>query len=248
MNCEESMYLKDLLDTWDRLGKEDPLWAMLAHPDKKGNKWKIEEFFKNGEIEIKSIMEHIKTIGINFGKRKALDFGCGVGRLTQSLVDYFDEVYGVDIAPSIIQLARKYNRHESKCKYILNQKNDLKIFPDNNFDFIYTTLTLQHMRPTLSKNYIREFLRTLVPNGLLVFQLPSGPRNLVKKIIGRIFPSVSLNFYRMFKYGYRAPWDLYWIDQKVVLDLLEEINAKVIDIQKSEEQGWESIRYFVTKS
>jgi len=30
--------------------------------------------------------------------------------------------------------------------------------------------------------------------------------------------------------------------------LLEEINAKAIDIQKSEEQGWESIRYFVKKS
>ena len=127
---------------------------------------------------------------------------------------------------------RKFNRHESKCKYILNQTNDLKIFPDNNFDFIYTALTLQHIRPTLSKNYIREFVRTPVPNGLLVFQLPSGPRNLLKKIIGRIFPSVSLNFYRMLKYGYRGTWDLYWIDQKVVLDLLEEIGAKVRYLKK----------------
>ena len=62
MNCEESMYLKDLQETWDRLGKEDPLWAMLSHPDKRGNRWKIEEFFRNGEIEIKSIMEHIRTM------------------------------------------------------------------------------------------------------------------------------------------------------------------------------------------
>ena len=32
-------------------------------------------------------MEHIRTIRIDFQKCKAFDFGCGVGRLTQSLAD-----------------------------------------------------------------------------------------------------------------------------------------------------------------
>ena len=39
-------------------------------------------------------------------RRSALDFGCGIGRLSQALAEHFDQVYGVDISPKMIELAR----------------------------------------------------------------------------------------------------------------------------------------------
>jgi SAM-dependent methyltransferase len=167
------MKLKDLKKNWDEFGKQDPLWSILADPTKKGNKWKIDDFFKTGEEEIESIIQYITSFGVSCSRKKALDFGCGVGRLTQALCQYFDECYGVDIAPSMIERAREYNRYDEKCKYYLNESNDLRVFEDNVFDFIYSKIVFQHMKPEYSKNYIKELLRVLTPGGFLVFQLPS---------------------------------------------------------------------------
>ena len=167
------MKLTDLKKNWDEFGRQDPLWSILTDPTKKGNRWKPEDFFKTGQSEIESVIKYIESLGVSYSRKRALDFGCGVGRLTQALCQYFDECCGIDIAPSMIELAKQYNRHGAKCQYYLNEDDDLKLFEDNFFDFIYSKIVLQHIKPEYSKNYIREFLRILAPKGLLVFQIPS---------------------------------------------------------------------------
>src|SRR5262249_48837046 len=104
---------------------------------------------------------------------RALDFGCGVGRLTQALARHFETVVGVDIAPSMLRGARKYNKFGDRCQYVLNERDDLRLFESNSFDFIYSNRVLQHMRPEYGKSYLREFIRVLSPEGLLVFYMPS---------------------------------------------------------------------------
>src|SRR5919199_448723 len=167
------MNLKELKTNWDEFGKQDPLWAILTEPTKKNNNWKPDEFFKTGEEEIKSILNYTESLGISSSRKRAFDFGCGVGRLTQALCPYFDECYGVDIAPSMIESANKYNRYGNKCNYYVNDSDNLSLFEDNYFDFIYSKIVLQHIKPEYSRNYIKEFLRVLAPGGLLVFQAPS---------------------------------------------------------------------------
>lgn len=169
------MELKDLKKNWDEFGKQDPLWSILTDPTKKGNKWTSEEFFKTGEEEIKSVLTYIDSLGVAYSRNRALDFGCGVGRLTQALCYYFQECYGIDIAPSMIELATKYNRYGSKCKYYINDSDNMNIFESNYFNFIYSKIVLQHIRPEFTKNYLKEFMRILAPGGLLVFQVPSEP-------------------------------------------------------------------------
>lgn len=149
------MDIKELQRNWDAFGKTDPLWAILTDPEKRGGKWDLDEFFKAGDDTINKIFKYIESIGINFRRGRALDFGCGVGRLTQPLTRYFNEVIGVDIAPSMIELARKYNRHGDRCKYYLNPDNDLRQFPDDSFDFIISIITLQHMKPRYIKTQVQ---------------------------------------------------------------------------------------------
>lgn len=173
------MDLKALQKNWEDLGKTDPLYAVLSWPGKEGGKWQIDEFFANGREEVQKVMKYVGLLGANSELNKALDFGCGVGRLTQALAEYFDEVAGVDIASSMIELANKYNKFGEKCKYYHNDSDNLDLFADNSFDFIYSNVTLQHMEPRYSKKYIKEFLRVLKPKGLLVFQLPSERKTVV---------------------------------------------------------------------
>ncbi len=109
---------------WNKLGEQDPLWAILTRPDKKGGRWTIEEFFQLGVAEISAVMEYLRGLGITARPAKALDFGCGVGRLTQALAAYYDEVVGVDIAPSMIEQARRLNSQGIRCRYLVNAGTD----------------------------------------------------------------------------------------------------------------------------
>jgi len=242
------MNIKELQKNWNEIGKVDPLWSILAWPEKKGHKWNIDEFFATGKREIDLVMEYIKSLGVHIPRRKALDFGCGVGRLTQPLADYFDEVNGVDIAPYFIELANEYNRHGDKCKYYLNETNDLKSFFDNSFDFIYTTLTLQHLDHQYSKDYIKEFLRILSPDGLLIFQLPSGPANTIKGLAIRVIPPILVKVYYTLRYGNQA-MEMHGMKREAVINFVEQNGGRIVDVRRDQSSGkaWVSFRYCVIK-
>src|SRR3989338_957648 len=108
MLCFAPMKLHETGTNWDILGKEDPLFAVLTFKDKRGGKWNKQEFFETGKKEVKGTLEYVRKLNVALTFGKALDFGCGVGRLTQALAQYFEEVHGVDIAPSMIETAPAY--------------------------------------------------------------------------------------------------------------------------------------------
>jgi 2-polyprenyl-3-methyl-5-hydroxy-6-metoxy-1,4-benzoquinol methylase len=141
------MELKELQRNWHQLGKRDPFWAIIAWDDKKGGKWNADEFFEMGKQEITEVMQYVEKLGLLQQRDRARDFGCGVGRLTQALANYFDAVVGVDIAPSMVKLAKRYNRFGTRCMYYVNGAVDLRVFSDQEFHFVYTKIVLQHMRP-----------------------------------------------------------------------------------------------------
>jgi len=167
------MEMQELRRHWDGMGKEDPLWAILTVPGKAGRRWNPEEFFATGRQEVDAVFQWIGALGIKVNRGRALDFGCGVGRLTQALADRFDSTHGVDIASSMIALAEQYNRFGDRCKYHLNEQDDLSLFADGSFDFVLTLICLQHMEPRYARGYLAEFARILAPGGVLCFQLPA---------------------------------------------------------------------------
>jgi len=169
------MQTTKLVRVWEALAKADPLWAILSDPTKRHGGWEIDEFFASGVEQIGSLVELTRSHCGNFGNGSALDFGCGVGRLTQALCRHFNSAHGIDISSSMIQQARKYNRHAERCEYHLNESDDLELFDPNSFDFICSLLVLQHGLPEQAERYIRGLIRILSPGGALVFQTPSHP-------------------------------------------------------------------------
>ncbi len=79
------MALKHVQKTYEDYGKADPLYAVLSRKDAKNNKWDTDEFFATGRDEIADAMRHLASLGIEVNKGRAMDFVCGVGRLTQAL-------------------------------------------------------------------------------------------------------------------------------------------------------------------
>ena len=168
------MSLANVQRTWETLGRKDPFWAVLTIRRFKHNRWDPEAFFEHGRREIRAVMDYVGRLGLDLKPGRALDFGCGVGRLTQSLGDHFQEVVGLDISEPMVELARQHNRHGGRCRYVVNTRDDLELFEDDSFDFIYSNITLQHIPPEHSVNYVAEFFRILRPGGAVIFQLPAA--------------------------------------------------------------------------
>jgi SAM-dependent methyltransferase len=243
------MDLLHLQENWEGLAKTDPLWSILADPEKKSGKWQLPEFFKTGEEEIARLMSYVESLRIEIAHRRALDFGCGIGRLTQPLADHFDEAYGVDIAPTMIALANKYNHHGDMCKYYLNERDDLKIFPDDTFNLIYSNLTLQHMEKKYFLGYMREFLRVLAHGGLLVFQLPSEMTSPLLRFANSILRGPMRAFYLQIRYDGQPRFEIHGLGRKETVKFLQNIGGKIVDINEDYSAGkdWVSYRYCSTK-
>jgi ubiquinone/menaquinone biosynthesis C-methylase UbiE len=170
------MKLARLQESWETLAQQDPMWAIISDPAKKGRKWDPAAFFQSGEAAINHLFAEIAQFNFPLHRGTALDFGCGLGRLTQGICKRFAKTYGIDISPTMVAEAARYNHCGSACEYIVNDSNDLRRFDDNSFDFICSSLVLQHIWPEASKVYLAEFMRVLRPGGLIFFQLPSTRR------------------------------------------------------------------------
>ncbi len=235
------MELEDVRKGWEKWGKIDPMYAILTVPDRLGNKWNEQEFFRSGEEEITWVLAHIASKGIQVQYHSALDFGCGIGRLSQALARYFEEVHGVDIASTMIDKARQFNRFGGRMQYYVNKTNDLSLFPDNSFDLIYSIITLQHLEPRYIIRYIEEFIRTVRVGGIMVFQVPSRIRG-DDVLLPSPVESGTVNSDEPFR-------EMFGIAQEVIVALLERHHMRIFDIVEDNRAGkeWESYLYFSQK-
>lgn len=173
--------------TFERLGDEDPLHAVLTRQGKEGNRWDEEEFFELGRKRIAEVLGHVESLDLTTPRGRALDFGCGVGRLTQALAGHFREVVGVDISSSMIEAARRHDRFHDRVRYLVNTTDRLADLEDSSFDFVFSTKTLQHIPPQHARIYVSELVRVLRPGGVLVFQFRNGPHIEPGTLRGRLY-------------------------------------------------------------
>jgi len=207
--------------------------------------WEPAEFFASGVYEIDAMLAYAESIRPLVRRQRALDFGCGVGRLTQALARHFEEAVGVDISSAMIEHAKNYDSLENRCRFLLNDTDDLRQFTDGEFDFVYSSITLQHMPPHLAARYIQEFIRVLRPDGLALFQLPSRRRSTLgrlKTAAHEILDPIAGRF------GSRPL--MRGTPTFSVRRLVTDAGGEILDIAPDESAGpdWESYRYLAARS
>jgi ubiquinone/menaquinone biosynthesis C-methylase UbiE len=238
------------------------MWAIITKPGTEGGKWDREAFFQTGVKEIRRVTRYLTERGYKLGGHHALDFGCGIGRLTQALAPHFDRVSGVDISENMVLQARAENPFGAKLRFYLNEVNDLQLFEGGTFDFIYSNITLQHMEPPYAHAYIREFIRVLQPGGLLLFQIPaaltSGEKerplqrqlHRLRKALQPVLKPVAKLYHRIRWAMRRSPaMEMYGTPREEVESLIRASGAQLLDVSPNQNAGvrWESYYYLVTK-
>jgi SAM-dependent methyltransferase len=124
---------------------------------------------------VERLLARAGELGLPEERRRALDFGCGVGRHARVLAEHFDSVVGVDVSEEMIRLARGLNEGIEGLEFVVNADERLAGMPSGEFDLVQSQLVLQHLPgEDVILGYIGEMLRVLRPGGLLFFQVPVG--------------------------------------------------------------------------
>jgi SAM-dependent methyltransferase len=225
------MGLEHVRQVYEELGREDPMYAALTSARHSGNRWDPEAFFRRGREEITHVLDYLGALGLSRGTGSALDFGCGAGRLTQALADHFARVTGIDISSTMIENARRWDRHEGRVDYVVNTRPDLGTLSDASFDLVYSAKTLQHIPPANAANYIREFMRVLRPGGIAIFQLRNGPRILPGTIRAWLYHVRRHHLRRLARRIRRRPlYEMHYLARSQVEAAIHEGGGRTVDV------------------
>jgi len=108
------------------------------------------------------------------GRGPVADLGCGPGHLTAYLTGLGLDVFGVDLSPAMIELARAA---EPSLRFEVGSMAALEL-PDESLAGILSWYSVIHAPPAELPRYFAEFTRTLAPGGHVLlgcFEAGDGP-------------------------------------------------------------------------
>ncbi|MEG4056267.1 MULTISPECIES: class I SAM-dependent methyltransferase [unclassified Microcoleus] len=106
---------------------------------------------------------------------KVLHRCCGSGQTKQFLVQYFQDVTGLDASPLSLQRSRK---NVPSANYYLEAFAESMPFPDCQFDLVHSSVAMHEMQRAQLRQIFQEVYRVLKPGGLFIlvdFHLPTNP-------------------------------------------------------------------------
>ena len=108
--------------------------------------------------------------------KTALDFACGKGRNVMNMLELCDwkRADGIDISDNNIQFCNS-NYIGWPTEWYVNNGTDVSDLKTNEYDFIMSTIALQHIPVyDIRRSLLSDLLRTLKPGGLFSFQMGYG--------------------------------------------------------------------------
>jgi ubiquinone/menaquinone biosynthesis C-methylase UbiE len=131
----------------------------------------------------------------------------------------------------------------------LNDAGDLRCFPDERFDLVFSHICLQHIPWQLTAGYLTEFARVCRRGKWIAFQLPS--QNLkkisaaaIRKMFVELLPFGLDRAYRRWRHGYPVLFDMHFVPVEEVIKSAKRDG--LIEIHReSDRSAGESIESFI---
>jgi 2-polyprenyl-3-methyl-5-hydroxy-6-metoxy-1,4-benzoquinol methylase len=206
--------MNDLKKTWLSLGKHAPFYSVMSMdkylPDNINDN--LNDFYESSTSLIKLTDSILLKNNIEFKFNKILDFGCGVGRITNLLSEYGNNIYGIDISEEHLKIARS-NVKKNNITFLNYDEN--YNFPQiiNDIDFVVSFIVLQHIRSEEMKLSIKKILNSLSKNGIALLHIPYIIENYDKSILEKNMTDL----------------EIHPLDVKIVLDIIFENNCFLLD-------------------
>ncbi|HYC58079.1 MAG TPA: class I SAM-dependent methyltransferase [Thermoanaerobaculia bacterium] len=154
---------KGSLERWELAAKTEP-YAGIAKSRA--------AFFESGEREVEALFAAIRRFHPYLEIHDVLELGCGPGRLLPAFAQRGFRVTGVDLSPSMLELARK--NVEEPLELL-----DARTFQqqrDRTYDIINISRVLQHIPPAEGVELLGDLTRRLNMGGVLHLNVPFRSR------------------------------------------------------------------------
>jgi 2-polyprenyl-3-methyl-5-hydroxy-6-metoxy-1,4-benzoquinol methylase len=160
---------------WETLGRTDPFWAVISNDVYHRSNLsaeRLDAFLKTGDEHVDEVWRICRRVfGEHFAPRRALDFGCGVGRVALPLSRRIETVVAVDVADSMLSIAREllHDRFVTNVDVVKSDRTLSSI--GGPFDFVHSVLVLQHIPQTRGLWLIGRLIELCADGGVVVLHV-----------------------------------------------------------------------------
>ena len=155
---------------WEYYGRNDPYFGVLTSSDFKIDQMSDEartRFFASGKQYVDLVLDLVRdNLDPSFRPTRALDFGCGVGRLALPLARVCESVVGVDISDSMLEHARGNATKLGISNATFVKSDDALSAVAGTFDYLNSLIVFQHIPPARGEEILRKMLGLLREGGV----------------------------------------------------------------------------------
>ncbi|MDP9169586.1 MAG: methyltransferase domain-containing protein [Acidobacteriota bacterium] len=162
-------------DEWNERAREDAHYFVAFGRREQDD----EEFFATAADLVRELESELKRLpaGVPVASRRALEIGCGPGRLIRPMSRHFGEIHGIDVSDEMIARAGQKLAGIPHAHVHPASGSDLALFASDYFDFVYSYAVFQHIPSAdVVFSYLRETARVLKPGGIARLQLNGLPK------------------------------------------------------------------------
>jgi ubiquinone/menaquinone biosynthesis C-methylase UbiE len=219
---------------WQRWAETEAYFGVLT--DEKFlnanlNESSREEFFASGEEHVDHVFATIQEkVRAEFQPVRALDYGCGVGRLVIPLARRCGEVVGVDISQGMLEEARKNCARFGIDSARMVHIDELDSLPPGSLDLVHSYIVFQHIPVAQGEAVLRKLILLLGDGGVGAIQFTFlDTRSAVRRGISFVRWRVGL-FHRVMnllqgKKFSTPPMEMNAYSMSRVFDLLTEMGC-----------------------
>lgn len=215
--------LTDQARVWTALGEDAPHWSVLAEERFRPEAIaaNMAAFRSTGRAEAGALVAVLARQGLTpEDLPRAVEHGCGVGRVTMHLARHFPEITCVDVSPPHLALARREASGRGLLHLRWLRAKPGLVMPAQSYDLWYSRRVLQWNPPPLIRRTLELAFEGLAPGGLAVFQVPTwcaGYRFSIEEYLAG--PERS------------AP-ELHLLPQAEVFDLASAAGLRVLEVRQ----------------
>jgi SAM-dependent methyltransferase len=163
---------------WKYYGEKDPYYGVLTQPNFKSDRLTEagkQQFFDSGRRYIDLVLSVVREhLDHSFQSTRALDFGCGVGRLALPLAAKCEAVVGVDVSESMLEESRKNAVRLGVKNASFVRGDDALSNIEGTFDLLNSLIVFQHIPPPRGEAIVKRLLQLLREGGVGALQFTYG--------------------------------------------------------------------------
>lgn len=162
-------------EIWEDFGVNDAYYSVLTFEKYRKanlNEAAMADFFLSGREHVASVLDVFERhFHLENAPGRAIDYGCGVGRVLLPLAERCGSVVGVDISHAMLSEARSNADRLGLENFELQNADGFLQADDERYDLVHSYIVLQHIDPATGYELIRIMIERLNPGGVGMFHV-----------------------------------------------------------------------------